>query len=111
MVLARCGAQRIGRGIGPSLPHLHAHDEWLHLLRICRYGLHILSAVRVFFGGGRLYSQRLHTAIATLVDTDLVVKQLCDAIAVSGPGTASGTGSFFARDFQLATALVLQVCA
>ena len=64
-----------------------------------------------FFWGGRLYSQRLHTAIATLVDTDLVVKQLCDAIAVSGPGTASGTGSFFARDFQLATALVLQVCA
>ena len=34
--------------------------------------------------------------------------QHCDAIAVSGAATASGSGSFFARDFQLATALVLQ---
>lgn len=38
----------------------------------------------------------------------LVVLQHCDAFAVHGPATLSGTGSLFGRDFQLATALVLQ---
>jgi hypothetical protein len=56
----------------------------------------------------RAYSQRLQLAVKSLEDGDIVVKQHCDAIAVSGPATASGNGSFFARDFQLATALVLQ---
>ena len=56
----------------------------------------------------RSYSARLHAALKSLAPGDLHVKGHCDAIATSGPATADGNGSFFARDFQLATALVLQ---
>ncbi len=43
-----------------------------------------------------------------LSEGDVVVPQHCDAFAVSGEATLSGNDSYFARDFQLATATVLQ---
>jgi hypothetical protein len=54
------------------------------------------------------YSTRLLAAVSTLERGDLQFNQYCDAMMVSGPATASGNGSLFGRDFQLATALVLQ---
>ena len=59
-------------------------------------------------GASLQYSEALQAAVRTLTMHDLIVKQHCDAFAVSHSATKSGSGSFMARDFQLATALVLQ---